>query len=198
MRIYWHWFNPSILFRLPQFYLYSCVCVLYEILSHVQFLCVPQSRYRAVPAPGPSTRSLVLPFYIPPPPLPHILLHVPSLLTPDSFSTPFSTSMRLSLQKCYINVIIQFISFWNWLLHSAYLPGASSRLPYPLCIAEQHPWRGCTSWFNHSTTEGQPDRFQVSAVTDKVVLNIPDNFCVSVNLYFSGINAHGYNCWVVW
>ena len=49
----WHWYNPSILLRFPQFYLNSLLCVC--ILSFIQFyhVCMfiyplPQSRYWTV------------------------------------------------------------------------------------------------------------------------------------------------------
>lgn len=86
----------------------------------------------------------------------------------------FSISIILSFQDCYINEVIQYITFWEWLFHSVQFPWNPSKgcsnsssffffLIAPLLMAE---YRSTGSkyynLFKHWSTEGHLGYFYFS------------------------------------
>ena len=129
---YWYWYNLPILFQFPQFYLYSFVCV---CVSSIQFchLCrimhpQPQSRHWAVPT---TQGSFICPFIITSTSLPYLFPSPsPNLYKPGICPL---ISKYFSFQEYYINGIIQYVTFWDWLFLLRRIPLQI----YPSCCIYQ-------------------------------------------------------------
>lgn len=141
MRIYWHWFNPSILFRLPQFYLYSCVCVVWNFITCAIPVCATVTVQSS-----PSTRTqhkvpCVALLYTAPSPAPHPLA---CSLTPNSWQ------LLNSILHFYASVTSEMLHKCN---HSVYklLELASSFCISPrgfiqIAVSTLYSWAASMTW----------------------------------------------------
>ena len=115
----------------------------------------PQKRYRPVSSCFPST---VIPTFL----LAHPLLN-------SWWSVCCPNDVILLFQECYISGIIFYITFGDWLFSPSiilwgFIQIVLCRVVHSLLLLMSSPWRGCSSLFNDSSTEGHLDCFQFMAI----------------------------------
>lgn len=99
-----------------QFYLDSFICVYVYLLNSIQFYHLSFIltttfkilNHNNLSCCSVTTCSQLLPAF-----------SVPISIPGNSTINPFSNSKILSFQKCYIDGIIQCVTFWDWLFYSA-------------------------------------------------------------------------------
>lgn len=121
------------------------------------------------------------------------------LLSKPLICSPF---LEFCILECSVDGIIQYVTFGDWLFHSAWFSGDSSKLLLVaeiMFIAEQCS----TAWMYHNLFHQPPIRghlvvYSFWILRIKLLWTFMHKFLCEHKISFLWLNAQECKCWVVW